>query len=343
MVRAKHSTRSKRSSQLFPVLCLLLALIAAIGVAIYFGLQNNQLSDKLDALQQQLTDATDQLTEAQKQVTDLQGQVTDLKGQLAAKDDNTNTGTGTGTGTETGTGAESGSTDSQNPSYQQLYPDFYAPQAYGANKVRDKVIHLTFDDGPSDRTDEILDALKKENVKATFFVLHSSHTAAPDRLRRIVNEGHTLAFHTYSHQYKTIYASVEAYLEDAYKIFSEIKSATGMTPTLFRCPGGSRNSHNKETADAILAEMKRRGFVCHDWNMSVEDSGVNVNASADELVTFLMGQVGSKTRGVVLMHDAKSRTETAKAVPSLIAQLRAKGFTFDKLTPEDQPYQFSKK
>lgn len=363
MIRAKHSSRGTRSPYLIPIVCLALALAVAIGAAVYFGIQNGTLADKLTALEQKLTDAEKQLTDAEKQVADLQGQITDLQNQLNGQggssgdeDSSGSSGNGdnTGSGDNTGNSGNSGGSDtpvwnpqdgitSDAPAYQKLYPDFYAAQPFNATTVRENVIHLTFDDGPSDRTDEILDILKQENIKATFFVLHNGTSKAPERMRRIVAEGHTLAFHTYSHNYKTVYASVEAYLEDAYKIYTEIKDATGVAPQLFRCPGGSRNGYNKATADAILAEMKRRGFVCHDWNLSNEDSGENSKASASELVDFVMKYVGSKTRGIVLMHDAKARVETVKALPELIQRFRDKGFTFDKLTPEDQPYLFSKK
>ncbi len=346
MLYAKHAHRGTRSPYLIPIVCLCLVLVLAIGAAVYFGIQNGKLADKLTALEQTLADAEEQLADAQKQVADLQGQVSDLQGQLTNKGDNAGSGDGSGDGSgssDVPAWNPDTTVDPSGPAYQKLYPDFYADQPYNATTVREKVIHLTFDDGPSDRTDEILDILKKENVKATFFVLHNGTSKAPERMRRIVAEGHTLAFHTYSHQYKTIYASVEAYLEDAYKIYTEIKEATGVAPQLFRCPGGSRNAYNKATADAILAEMQRRGFVCHDWNLSNEDSGENSKATATELVDFVMKYVGKKTRGIVLMHDAKSRVETAKSLPQLIQRFRDLGFTFDKLTPADQPYLFSKK
>ena len=349
MTHTKPSRRGAQVLRLLPVLCLSLALVAAVVFAVCFGIRSSRLSQQLDALQQQLSQAQAQLSDAQKQVTDLQGQVTDLQGQLAGKDDagssSGDSGSGTGNGTTLGTGSwdTQGSVESDGPAYQKLYPDFYAAQPYNATTVVDNVIYLTFDDGPSERTDEILDTLKQEGIKATFFVLHQKNTeASAARMKRIVAEGHTLAIHTYSHVYKDIYASVEAYLEDAYKMYTEIKEVTGVAPSLFRCPGGSRNSYNKATADAILAEMQRRGFVCHDWNLSVEDA-VNPPKTADEIVEFVMGYVGNKTRGIVLMHDSKARTSTAEALPELISRFRNLGFTFDRLTPDIKPYLFSKK
>ena len=336
-----------------PYICLGLALAVAIGCAVFFALRSSKLEQDMAALQQQVTDTQQQLQDAQQQLTDAAGklqdaqqQVTQLQGQLDQLQ-------GSGAGKpddDQGTQNNQGSTqtkpswntqDSVNPSgpaYQKLFPDFYAPQPYAATVEANKTIYLTFDDGPSERTDEILDILKQENIKATFFVLHYKNTdASHARMKRIVDEGHTLAFHSYTHQYKTIYASVDAYLEDAYKIFSEIKEATGYTPSIFRCPGGSRNGYNRPIYKDILAEMERRGFVCHDWNLSVEDS-VLPYKTAEEMTDFLMSYVGKKTRGVVLMHDAKGRKETVKALPEIIKRFRDKGFTFAPLTPDVKPY-----
>ena len=115
--------------------------------------------------------------------------------------------------------------------YQALYPDFYAPQTYSANSAPNKTAYLTFDDGPSGNTDIILQTLQEENVKATFFVVGTDDAGNLARMRRIVQEGHTIGMHSYSHSYKKIYASVEAFLKDMYQVFNLIKDTTGVTPT----------------------------------------------------------------------------------------------------------------
>ncbi len=228
------------------------------------------------------------------------------------------------------------------PAYQSLYPDFYAPQEYAATVERDKTIFLTFDDGPSSQTDRLLDILAEEEVKATFFVVHAEGDDAKARLRRIVEEGHTLAMHSYTHAYKTIYASVEAYLDDMYKLFTEIKEVTGVTPSLFRFPGGSINSYNGGVYQELIAEMIRRGFVPHDWNISSQDA-VNPARPSEEILRLVMTGAKNVSRGVVLMHDSTYRGTTVDAVRSIIQQLRERGFTFDRLLPEDKPYLFSYK
>lgn len=331
MRHASSVPRRAKPCNWLPAACVGLALIIAVGGAVFFALRSGKLNKELEQLQQQLADSAQQLQDAQQQVTQLQDQLNQLQDQLNQLQNDKNNQTDPNWDTDA-------SVDAGGPSYQKLYPDFYAPQPYQATGSASKTIYLTFDDGPSERTDEILDILKQEGIKATFFVLHYKDTAASHaRMQRIVAEGHTLGFHSYTHKYEVIYASVEAYLEDAYKIFSEIKEATGVTPTVFRCPGGSKNGYNKATRSAILAEMERRGFVCHDWNLSVEDS-VKPYKDAATMTDFVMSYLGNKTKGVMLLHDAAGRKETVKALPEIIRRLRDKGFSFAPLTPDVKPF-----
>lgn len=226
------------------------------------------------------------------------------------------------------------------PEYQELYPDFYAPKSFAATERQEGVIYLTFDDGPSRRTDEILDILAQKNVKATFFVIGQSREENLQRMRRIVEEGHAIGMHSFSHEYSIIYNSVEDYLADMYAIFCQIKETTGQTPVLFRFPGGSINGYNGGLYMEMVAEMIRRGFVPHDWNLSSEDaarSGVTVS----NILNSVVGGAAGKSRGVVLMHDSEDKTATVNALSQMIDQLQAKGFRLEPLTPEIKPILFS--
>ena len=129
-------------------------------------------------------------------------------------------------------------------SYQSMYPDMIFDGPWPATNVVPKTAFLTFDDGPSERTAEILDILKRLDIKATFFVIGQTDARASDLMKRIVHEGHTIGAHTYSHNYAKIYITVESYLDDFYQIFSLIKKNTGVAPRLFRFPGGSINAYN---------------------------------------------------------------------------------------------------
>lgn len=223
--------------------------------------------------------------------------------------------------------------------YQALYPDFYAPQTYSANSAPNKTAYLTFDDGPSGNTDIILQTLQEENVKATFFVVGTDDAGNLARMRRIVQEGHTIGMHSYSHSYKKIYASVEAFLKDMYQVFNLIKDTTGVTPTCFRFPGGSINSFNKAVYKDIKAEMIRRGFVPYDWNVSSGDASTT-KYTPEQLTGYVLNGIGSKSRIIVLMHDSSSKENTAQAVRQIIIGIREKGFIFAPLDYQTKPILF---
>lgn len=223
--------------------------------------------------------------------------------------------------------------------YQALYPDFYAPQTYSAMSSPDNTAYLTFDDGPSGNTDIILQTLQEENVKATFFVVGTDNADNLARMRRIVQEGHTIGMHSYSHSYKKIYASVEAFLKDMYQVFNLIKDTTGVTPTCFRFPGGSINSYNKAVYKDIKAEMIRRGFVPYDWNVSSGDASTT-KYTPEQLTGHVLNGIGSKSRIIVLMHDSSSKENTAQAVRQIIIGIREKGFIFAPLDYQTKPILF---
>ena len=227
--------------------------------------------------------------------------------------------------------------------YEDLYPDFYAPQELTAEVRKTGVIYLTFDDGPSPRTGEILDVLKEKDVKATFFVIGSNDPNSEALLRRIVEEGHTLAMHSYSHNYAKIYSSVEHYLEDMYHIFTQIRDTTGVAPTLFRFPGGSINGYNNGIYQELIAEMLRRGFVPFDWNISSEDAATNGLVPAETMVTNVVTSAEKVQRGIVLMHDSAPKTTTVQALGPMIDGLRESGFELEALTPEIMPVLYSYK
>jgi len=223
--------------------------------------------------------------------------------------------------------------------YQSLYPDFYAPEEYHATQRSPKTIYLTFDDGPSKNTSKVLKVLADHDVKATFFVIAQSDETGYQRMRDIVDQGHTLGMHSYCHEYNTVYQSVEAFLDDMYKIFTQIREVTGTTPTLFRFPGGTINSYNAGIYQELVAEMMRRGFVPCDWNMSGEDA-VNGTHTPAQIVRNVMKTVDWVESGYVLLHDGDYASTTADALDTLIGELQDEGFRFDRLTPEIKPVLF---
>lgn len=224
--------------------------------------------------------------------------------------------------------------------YTELYPELYCDTT--KNVVYDDdmdYVYLTFDDGPSQYTENILYYLDKYNIKATFFVVPSGSDECNRLLRKIVDGGHTIGVHSKTHVYNDIYASVEAYLKDFKECYDIIYNATGVKCELFRFPGGSINDFNEETRDEIIAEMTRRGFVYFDWNVDSNDAG---GATWTEMYVNVLEQTANTNRAVVLMHDHNNRYNTVLVLEDIIKALLndERGYKIDKLTGTVKPVQF---
>ncbi len=222
--------------------------------------------------------------------------------------------------------------------YQELYPDLYA-DLVKTTKSKPDTVYLTFDDGPSKRTVEILDILKKEDIKATFFIIGKEGAREKDLLKRIVDEGHTVGIHTYSHVYNSIYDSVESYLDDFYLTYQLIYETTGIKPDVFRFPGGSINKYNARYYEEIIAEMTRRGFTYYDWNASSGDA--NARATAGSVYNSAVQSSEDKDRVILLMHDSISKAYTVAALPGIIDYYKAKGFQFQQIKNDVSPISFN--
>ena len=132
-------------------------------------------------------------------------------------------------------------------SYTSLFPTLYADKYDGEYENSENTVYLTFDDGPSVLTENLLYYLRQENVKATFFVVPERTEYCYSLLREISNAGHTIGIHSASHDYEKIYASVDAFLEDFNEAYEIVLEATGKAPDIYRFPGGSVNDYNEKT------------------------------------------------------------------------------------------------
>jgi peptidoglycan/xylan/chitin deacetylase (PgdA/CDA1 family) len=226
------------------------------------------------------------------------------------------------------------------PSYQDLYPDMFFDGAWQAVEVAQNTAYLTFDDGPSQRTVEILDILDKHGVKATFFVVGNENGQSADIMRSIAEKGHTIALHSYSHDYSTIYSSVEGFLDDFYKIFSLVKETTGVSARIFRFPGGSINAYNAGVYREIISEMLRRGFIFYDWNVSAQDASFPAASKETIVKNVLKGCVG-KVRSFILLHDSASQDNTVLALEDIIKGIRDAGIAIEGLTEDVKPLTFA--
>jgi len=193
----------------------------------------------------------------------------------------------------------------------------------------EKVAYLTFDDGPSKSvTPLILDLLKQENIKATFFVLGSRVELNQDTIKRMYKEGHYIANHGYSHIYGNIYANPGAVLDEYNKTQDAIKRALGMDYDghLFRFPGGSSGGKYNNVKKESKTLLTDNNIAYIDWNALNSDAA---GAKTKEAIIESTKQtVGSKNSVVILMHDAGDKILTYEALPEIILYLREQGYTF---------------
>jgi peptidoglycan/xylan/chitin deacetylase (PgdA/CDA1 family) len=220
--------------------------------------------------------------------------------------------------------------------YQDLYPELWAerPDRWS---IKAKTVFLTFDDGPTIYTEQVLDTLAEKGVKATFFVVGSSIAKmgdeGPSLLNRMVSDGHTLAIHCNVHDYKQVYASVEAFLADFNEIYSRIYEITGRRADIYRYPGGSVNNFNAKVRPELLAEMERRGFTYYDWNASSGDSDAKVTEEGAYANSVALA--GKSKRIILLMHDTKKAS--VSALPRVIDKYKEMGYRFSALSNVDKP------
>lgn len=183
-------------------------------------------------------------------------------------------------------------------------------------------VYLTFDDGPSVNTEDILQILDDYNVKATFFVVGRTDAHSEQMYRRIVEEGHTLGMHSYSHEYSTIYESPEAFREDLHKLRNYLYDVTGVECSFYRFPGGSSNEVSRTDIQELIAILQSEGITYFDWNVSSQDASARM-LSVDEIIENCTGQLEDHRNVVILMHDAAGKTTTVEALPILIEKLQS--------------------
>ncbi|MBQ9019204.1 MAG: polysaccharide deacetylase family protein [Bacilli bacterium] len=200
--------------------------------------------------------------------------------------------------------------------------------------VSNGVIYLTFDDGPnSGTTDVILNILKEEGVKATFFVTNKG----PDELiKREYDEGHTVALHTASHDYSIVYASDESYFNDLYSVQDRVKRITGHESKIIRFPGGASNTISRRYSNGIMSritqEVLNRGFKYYDWNISSGDAGNTTEASG--VYNNVVNSLRHDRVNMVLMHDIKPYTRDA--LRDIIKYGKNNGYRFEKITMDTE-------
>lgn len=191
-------------------------------------------------------------------------------------------------------------------------------------------IYLTFDDGPSKTiTPQLLDILKEKDVKATFFVIN--HSSSLDYLiKREYDEGHTVALHSMTHSYPTIYSSVDAYFNDLEAISDKVERLTGHKSMIIRFPGGSSNTVSRNYSRGIMKtltnEVLNRGYHYFDWNVSSGDAGGS--NTSDEVYRSVVNNLSKNRANIVLLHDFESNYKTLNAISDIIDYGKANGYEF---------------
>lgn len=242
------------------------------------------------------------------------------EGAAPGEDEADTAGVGTGTaGDGTGSGSENDAAgvgdedmpddgaDAEEQSGEQMYPDY-------------RKVYLTFDDGPSSNTEEILEILDRYGVKATFFVVGKTDEHSQEMYRRIVEEGHTLGMHSYSHRYGEIYASTEAFTEDLEKIRDYLYDMTGVTSCFYRFPGGSSNALGSTDVWELIDVLDERGIIYFDWNVINGDAG-SIQLSTAQLADNVTNNMERYRTAIVLMHDAAGKPSTVEALPVIIERI----------------------
>lgn len=183
-------------------------------------------------------------------------------------------------------------------------------------------VYLTFDDGPSKYTDDILDILDRYGVKATFFVVGKETDSARESMQEIVDRGHTLGMHSYTHKYSEIYNSPEDFAEDFEKIRDYVYEVTGVESTVYRFPGGSSNSVSDIDMQEFADYLDTQGVRFFDWNISSGDGGAKL-LPVDKLVENSTADIERFETSVILMHDSASKPTTVEALPDIIENILA--------------------
>ncbi|MEE1033440.1 MAG: polysaccharide deacetylase family protein [Agathobacter sp.] len=192
-----------------------------------------------------------------------------------------------------------------------------ADNAYSKGDTRK--VYLTFDCVPGENTAAILDTLAKYNTKATFFVVGDASGENAQIYQRIVNEGHTIAMHSFSNSYSDVYKSKDAFTNDLKQISDYISKTTGVTPKYYRFPGGSMNHISNVNMDELVKILNSDKITYFDWNVSAGDTSADY--TADDVVNNVISGVQNYKTSVVLLHDDSNKSTTAEAIEPLIEAL----------------------
>ena len=188
-----------------------------------------------------------------------------------------------------------------------------------------KRVYLTFDDGPSSNTAKILDILDEYGVKGTFFVVGRLSDTTTPMYKRIVNEGHAIGMHSYTHKYSEVYESVDSFVYDVEKIQSLIYEQTGVLSKLYRFPGGSTNTVSRTDVSLLKDELDKRDIKYFDWNVLSGDASSTYGLPKEAIVRNCTANALGHEEAIILMHDLPEKATTVAALPEIIEYFQSIG------------------
>jgi peptidoglycan/xylan/chitin deacetylase (PgdA/CDA1 family) len=203
-----------------------------------------------------------------------------------------------------------------------------------------KLVYLTFDDGPSIYTNEILNILTEYNAKATFFVNGKKGAENEELYKKIISQGSNLGMHSFSHAFEDIYSEDLAFAVDTEKIHEYLYKVTGKDIRIYRFPGGSSTT-NTEKIPEYIDYLNRKGYIYFDWNVSSGDARKE-KLTEDEIYNNVIAGITGKSESIVLMHDSAAKDTTVKALPKILKKLKEDGYEMIPITDETVPIQHRK-
>ncbi|WP_199620279.1 polysaccharide deacetylase family protein [Paenibacillus alkalitolerans] len=195
-------------------------------------------------------------------------------------------------------------------------------------------VYLTFDDGPSKLTPQVLDILKEHDVKATFFVLGELAEAREETVRRIAGEGHALGNHTYDHEYENLYSSFLHFWEQVRKTDETLTRIAGQRVRLLRAPGGTYTNFDSH----YFSYLQEAGYIIHDWTLDSGDSKRRGVPAGEIVRNVKRARLSHEVN--LLMHDGSGHKGTVEALPEIIRYFKGKGYSFEVLTEKVKPVTF---
>lgn len=224
----------------------------------------------------------------------------------------------------------------------------YIPTAHFLSKVQSenekagkKIAYLTFDDGPSEVTEQVLDVLKEKKVKATFFLIGEEITKSRESIvKREIAEGHGVGVHTQCHKQDKIYSDYASFENDFLTAYKKIEQVTGVYPEIHRFPWGSMNGMLKPFYTQAQNKLTQMGIRSYDWNCSGEDSVGS--PSKQSILTNIKKDYGKYTQPIILLHDSNSTYKTAEVLGEIIDMIKKDGYEFRSLKTRMDSYIFPK-